>query len=216
MAEEIKKNEEVTEYADATAIDFGDDEEKIEYPSIEQLESELKKEKRKTVGGGLLRVLIYLLVIATAASLILCAFVFPITDVTGRSMENALHDGDKALTVSKKEYKTGDVIAFNYGDKVLFKRVIAIGGQTVDIDESGNIYIDGTSLKEPYISVKSIGSCDIPLPYKVPEGKVFVLGDKRMASIDSRHKVMGCIDTEDIIGKLFFVIWPFEDIGIIK
>ena len=115
MAEEIKKNEEVTEYADATAIDFGDDEEKIEYPSIEQLESELKKEKRKTVGGGLLRVLIYLLVIATAASLILCAFVFPITDVTGRSMENALHDGDKVLTVSKKEYKTGDVITYIVG-----------------------------------------------------------------------------------------------------
>ena len=107
----------------------------------------------------------------------------------------------------------GDVIAFYYNNKILVKRVIASAGEWVELDEEGNLYINGKLQDEPYIEEKALGECDIEMPYQVPEGRVFVMGDYRAVSVDSRSSSVGCVAEEQIVGKLVFKIWPLKNIG---
>ena len=86
--------------------------------------------------------------------------------------------------------------------------MIATSGDLVDIDEKGNVYVNGSLIDEPYVSEKGLGECDIDLPYLVPEGKFFVLGDRRMSSIDSRSSAIGCVDGDQLVGKVLGKVWP--------
>lgn len=113
-------------------------------------------------------------------------------------------------------YQRGDIIAFYYNNKILVKRVIGMPGEWVDMDENGNVTIDGEPLEEPYLTEKSLGECDIELPYQVPEGRYFVMGDHRSVSSDSRSSQVGCVSEEQIVGKLLFRLWPLDEIGPIE
>jgi signal peptidase I len=122
-------------------------------------------------------------------------------------------DGDVVVALNGSSYKTGDVVAFYYNNSILVKRVIATSGDWVDIDEDGNVFVNGELLDEPYVSGKALGECTIELPYQVPEGKFFLLGDHRATSVDSRSKQVGCIGSESIVGRLIFRVWPLSGFG---
>lgn len=123
---------------------------------------------------------------------------------------------DDCKAIKVKELEPGDVIAFYYGNKVLVKRYIAGPGQWVNIDEDGSVFIDESLLVEPYLSEKSLGICDIELPYQVPEEAYFLMGDKRSTSVDSRHTSVGCISQDQIVGKIVFRVWPLEKFGFVN
>ena len=98
----------------------------------------------------------------------------------------------------------------------MVKRVIASAGDWVDIAEDGTVYVNGQELEEPYLIEKALGECNIKLPYQVPESKVFVMGDHRSVSIDSRNTSVGCVSQEQIVGRLVFRLWPLSGLGAIQ
>ena len=107
-------------------------------------------------------------------------------------------------------------MAFYYNNKILVKRVIAHAGDWVNIDADGTVYVNGQMLDEPYLTEKALGECDIELPYQVPENMVFVMGDHRATSIDSRNTAVGCVEEEQVVGRLVVRIWPFDNFGTIE
>ena len=124
-----------------------------------------------------------------------------------------LNDGEIVVSVRTGKPEQGDLIAFYYNNKVLVKRVIATPGQWVELDEDGNVYVNGEALEEPYLKEKDMGDCDIEMPYQVPDGRWFVMGDARATSVDSRNKAIGCVSEEQIVGRLVFRIWPLDVIS---
>ena len=185
-------------------------------PTSQQLKEELAREEHKDNYRKTLRSTLIVLVAVAAASVLITTLFLPVLQVTGSSMEPTLQTGEMIVTVKNGKFETGGIVAFYYNNKILLKRVIAQAGDTVNIDDAGNVSVNGTQLYEPYIEDKSLGQCDITFPYQVPDGKIFVLGDNRSVSIDSRSSSVGCISKEDIVGKAVFKIWPLNQIGSIQ
>ena len=188
----------------------------VDLPTLEQVEAELNEIKEKRKLGKALRNTVYVLVIVAAVAVLISTLLLPVLQVSGESMEPTLNDGDIILLVKTNKYETGDLVGFYYQNKLLLKRVIAASGDYVDIDESGVVSVNGEKLDEPYVNELSKGICDIELPYQVPVGRIFVMGDHRNLSIDSRAKAVGCIEKEQIVGKVFFRVWPLNDISLVK
>lgn len=185
-------------------------------PTQEQLEQELKREKYKANYARVLRSTVYTLITVAAAAVLVAVLFMPVLRIYGSSMTDTLHDGDIVVSLKGSGFKRGDIIAFYYNNKILVKRVIANSGEWVDIDKEGNVYVDDVMLEEPYVTEKALGDCNIELPYQVPEGKVFVMGDHRNVSVDSRNTAVGCVAEEQIVGRLEFCVWPFSSIGKVK
>ena len=180
------------------------------------LEQELTRVKHQNRFIAVLRSTVSSLIVVAAAAVILAMLVLPVLQITGTSMTETLNDGDIVVALRGSGYKTGDVVAFYYNNNILIKRVIARTGQWVNIDQDGTVYVDNVKLDEPYITEKALGDCDITLPYQVPDGRIFVMGDHRSTSLDSRSTALGCISEDMVVGKLLFRVWPLPDFGVIK
>ena len=185
----------------------------IELPGTGELEGAVKRERyyqrfRTTVRSTFLS-----LVVVAAVAILVAVLLLPILRIYGKSMNGTLDSGDIVVSVKTSNLKTGDVVAFYYNNNVLVKRVIANPGDWVDLDRDGNVYVNNVKLEEPYLDDKAYGETNIELPYQVPEGKIFVLGDNRSVSIDSRNTSIGCIAEEQIVGKIVYRVWPFNVMG---
>ncbi len=184
-----------------------------EMPSAEQLESELKREKYKRRYHSVLRSTIYTLITVAAIAVLVATLWLPVLQIYGSSMTPTLQDGEIIFSVKTADLEPGDIVAFYYNNKILVKRVICGPGDWVNIDEDGTVYVNEVRLKEPYLAEKALGDCNIELPYQVPDGKIFVMGDHRSTSVDSRNTAVGCVAQEQIVGKIIFRIWPLNRLG---
>ena len=190
-------------------------EHKIRTFTSKDIERELSRVKYKERYGRTLTSTVYTLITVAAIAILVATLLLPILQIFGKSKTPTLQDGDIVLTVKTSKFETGDVIAFYYNNKILVKRVIATSGDWVSMDEDGDVTINGNLLNEPYVVDKSVGECNIDFPYQVPEERLFVMGDHRSVSIDSRSTTVGCISQEQIVGKLVFRLWPLDVWGVI-
>ena len=182
-------------------------------PTAEQVEQELNRVKDQKRFSRTVRNTIYGLITVAAIAVLVAVLLLPVLRIYGTSMTPTLEEGDIVLSVKGSRFDTGDVVAFYYNNKILVKRVIAHSGDWVDIDDDGNVMVNGKLIDEPYVSEKALGDCDIALPYQVPESRVFVMGDHRSTSVDSRNRAIGCVSEEQIVGKIIFRVWPLKGLG---
>lgn len=154
-----------------------------------------------------------ILIVVAAVAILVAMLFLPVLRIYGQSMSSTLQSGELVVSVKNSGFKTGDVVAFYYNNNILVKRVIATSGQWVDIDLQGNVSVDHKQIDEPYLEEKSFGEPNIDFPYQVPDERIFVLGDNRAVSVDSRNSSIGCITSEQIVGRIVFRIWPLNRIG---
>ncbi len=182
------------------------DEVKEELSRLKEREKYLKK-VQKTLS---------ILVVVAAISVLVATLWMPVLKIYGSSMDPTLENGQIVVSIKTKKLKSGDVVAFWQGNKLLVKRVIASPGQKVDIDVNGKVFVDGKAISESYLDSESLGYTDIDFPHQVEESRWFCMGDNRESSIDSRSAVIGDVSKEQIEGKVLFSVWPLNKIGIVK
>lgn len=183
---------------------------KIALPTTEQIEQERERLRHKKQYNQTLRSTVAILLVVAALAVLVATLWMPVLRIYGESMSPTLKSGQIVLTVKTRRFQAGDVVAFYSGNRLLIKRYIAGPGDWVDIDENGNVTVNNIPLEEPYLVQKAYGETNIELPYQVPEERYFVMGDNRGESIDSRNTVVGCISTEQIVGKVVLCVWPLR------
>ena len=182
-------------------------------PTTEQIETELRREVYRRDYSRVLMSTIGGLVTVAAAAVLIAVLLLPVLQIFGRSMSPTLREGDIVLSLKTGDFRTGDVVAFYYNNKILVKRVIAGPGDWVDLDEDGTVYVNQAKIEEPYLTELAYGETNIELPFQVPESKIFVMGDNRAVSVDSRNTAVGCIAEEQVVGKIVFRVWPLQEFG---
>ena len=187
---------------------------KYTIPTTQQLESEIKHVRYKRKYRKVIKSTVYMLVIVAAAAVLVATLWLPVLQIYGSSMTPTLQDGDIVFSLKSSNFEQGDVIAFYYNNKILVKRVIAGPADWVDITEDGSVYVNDELLEEPYLINKAFGDTNIELPYQVPDGKFFVMGDYRSTSVDSRNTAVGCVAQEQVVGKIVFRVWPLDTLGL--
>ena len=186
----------------------------VSLPTKSQVETERKRYRRQKAYNKALGGTVYVLTIVAAVAVLIATLILPVLQIEGTSMEPTLTNGDIVLLTKTTRFDRGDLCGFTWNNKLLIKRVIGVPGDWVEIDTDGTIYLNGDRLVEPYVLQPAYGECDLEFPFQVPAGQYFVVGDMRESSIDSRNTLIGCIPTEQIVGKVFFRIWPFKSIRI--
>lgn len=187
-----------------------------EMPTIDELEQELKQEKYRHRYYSVLRSTIYTLITVAAVAVLVATLLLPVLQIYGNSMTPTIQGGEIVLSMKNAAFDSGDIVAFYYNNKILVKRVIGGPGDWINIDEDGTVYVNDTAIEEPYLTEKALGDCNIELPYQVPDGKIFVMGDHRSTSVDSRNTAVGCVAQEQIVGKIVFRVWPLNRFGTVE
>ena len=182
-------------------------------PSEKQLKAELARVRYQQRYRTVLRSTICTLIVVAAVAVLVATIWMPVLQIYGSSMTPTLSEGDIVVCFKTSDIKRGDLVAVYLGNKLLVKRCVALPGQTVDIDGDGNVTLDGVPLDEPYVTEKSLGDCNIELPYQVPDNCYFCMGDHRKTSVDSRNTAVGCVTEEQIVGKIVFRVWPLSGFG---
>lgn len=185
-------------------------------PTIEQLKNELNRERYKRRYFLVIRSTVYSLITVAAVAVLVATLWLPVLQIYGHSMAPTLSEGEIVVTVKNSDFQPGDVVAFYYNNKILVKRVIGTPGDWIEIDEEGRVRVNQILQEEPYVQEYALGECDIEMPYQVPDGRIFVMGDNRATSVDSRSTTVGCISEEEIVGKIVFVVWPMEEFGLLN
>lgn len=186
---------------------------KMDLPTAEQLEQELKRLKYRHSFAFTLRSTVASLIVVAAIAVMISTMIMPVLRVTGTSMTPTLQNDQVIICNKLAECQKGDVVAFYYNNKVLIKRVIGVAGDVIDISGDGVVSVNGEPLDEPYVSELALGECDIELPYQVPDNRIFVMGDHRSVSIDSRSTSVGCVAIENVIGKVLLRVYPIDSFG---
>lgn len=186
----------------------------VAIPSIDQIEAERKRYRWKKAYIKALQGTISVLTYVAAIAALVATLVLPVLQIEGTSMEPTMKNGDIVLLTKTQQFERGEICGFAWNNKLLIKRVIGIPGDWIEIDTDGTVYRNGEKLEEPYAQQIAFGECDLEFPYQVPPEQYFVLGDMRESSIDSRNTLIGCIPKEQIVGKVFFRVWPFKSIEI--
>ena len=181
-----------------------------------EVKEELGRLKEREKYFKHLRKTLSVLVVVAAISVLVATLWMPVLKIYGSSMDPTLENGQIVVSIKTKRLKSGDVVAFWQGNKLLVKRVIACPGQKVDIDVNGKVSVDGKAIHETYLDSESLGNTDIDFPHQVEESRWFCMGDNRGSSIDSRSAAIGDISKEQIEGKVLFSVWPLNKIGIVK
>ena len=181
-------------------------------PTIDQIESARKRYRFQKAYMKALRGTISVLTYMAAVAALIATLVLPVLQIEGTSMEPTLVNGDIVLLTKTTALERGDICGFSWNNKILIKRVVGIPGDWIEIDSDGTVYLNGKKLNEPYADQIAFGECDLEFPFQVPQEQYFVLGDMRESSIDSRNTLIGCVETEQIIGKIFFRVWPLKDL----
>ena len=182
-------------------------------PTVVQLKEELEREKYKKRFRKAFLSTVYSLIIVAAVAVLIATLALPVMEISGSSMEPALSDKEIVLLIKTTKLDYGELICFSYQNKLLIKRVIAKGGDSVNIDDLGFVSVNGAAVNEPYVMERAKGDGDVSFPYTVPNDRYFVMGDRRTVSVDSRNSVIGAIEKDQIVGKIMFRIWPLDKIG---
>lgn len=185
----------------------------IPVPSAKAVRAELERVKYNDRYRLTFRSSLYVLVVVAAATILVATIFMPVFRTYGDSMTPTLNEGDIVLALKGSKFETGDVVGLYVGNKLLIKRVICGPGRWIDIAEDGTVSVDGRVIAEPYITEKALGDTNIELPYQVPDGRYFVMGDHRSTSLDSRNTAVGCVADEQIVGRIFFRVWPLREFG---
>ena len=185
-------------------------------PTVEQLEAELQRVNYGKRYRTVLRSTVYTLITVAAIAVLIATLLLPVLRIYGNSMTPTLQDGEIIFSLKTSDFEQGDIVAFYYNNKILVKRVIAGPADWVDMDEDGTVYVNGELLDEPYLVERAYGECNIELPYQVPDGRIFVMGDHRSTSVDSRNTAVGCVSQEQIVGRIIFRVWPLTRIGSVE
>lgn len=185
-------------------------------PTTQQLEAELARVRYHHRYNSVLRSTISILVVVAAIAVLVATLLLPVLRIYGSSMTPTVDEGEIIVSLKQSDFKQGDIVAFYYNNKILVKRLIAGPGSWVDIDEAGNVSVDGALLDEPYLTERAPGDCNIKLPYQVPDERYFVMGDHRSTSVDSRNTAIGCVAEEQIVGRIVFRVWPLSKLGFVN
>lgn len=188
----------------------------VHLPTKLQVEKERKRYRRQRAYNKALGGTVYVLTIVAAVAVLIATLVLPVLQIEGTSMEPTLTNGDIVLLTKTTSFDRGELCGFTWNNKLLIKRVIGIPGDWIEIDTDGTVYLNGEKLDEPYANELAVGECDLEFPFQVPQEQYFVLGDMRENSIDSRNTLIGCVEKDQIVGKVFFRVWPFKAIGFFK
>lgn len=180
----------------------------VSIPSMEEIEGERERLRGRSRFRQIVVSTFGMLLVVAAAAALAATLFLPVLRVSGDSMTPALQDQDVILLWKTSKLKAGDLVGFSWQNKLLLKRVVGLPGDVISIDESGAVTRNGRILEEPYVDEPALGECSITFPYQVPENRYFVLGDHRSSSIDSRSSMIGCVEKDQLIGKVVLKIWP--------
>ena len=183
---------------------------KPSFPSLEEIRQEMTRVKSRGRYNQALRSTVSTIVVVAALAVLVAALLLPVLRVIGTSMQPAFQPGDIIVAYKTDSYQPGDLCCFYYNNKLIVRRVIAMGGDKVEISEDGRVTVNDLLLEEPYVLAYDFGQCDLDFPFTVPEGTLFLMGDNRSVSADSRSINFGCINTEEMTGKIILRVWPLN------
>lgn len=187
----------------------------VKLPSKDQVLKERTELERKKEFRQALNSTVSVLMVVAALAVLIATLFLPVLQISGTSMEPTLYNGDIIILLKTRSYDQGDLCSFAYENKYLIKRIIGRPGDTVQINGDGVVFVNGTALDEPYVTEQALGECDIEFPYQVPDNHYFVMGDHRSTSIDSRSSAIGCVNKDQIVGRVVLRVWPITSFSVI-